>query len=167
MRKKLLKAVVALTLLAGLTLTPALAAELGSQRVGILESTLALSTYTVYDENGYATNYVRLRDVACALQYTTDRFSVIYDGSTRVTTGATYIPDGSELACPTEIGTAKTYTAVVTVNGTGKRMPAVFITSPGSQDGNFYYKLRDLGQAIGFDVGWRAETGIYIDPRWK
>ena len=167
MRKKLLRAVGALVLLAGLTLTPTLAAELGSQRVGILESNLALSTYTVYDENGYATNYVRLRDVACALQYTTDCFSVSYDGSTRVTTGATYIPDGSELKCPTEMGSAKTYTAVVTVDGVGKRMEAMFITPPGSQDGNFYYKLRDLGQAIGFDVGWSAEQGIYIDTMWK
>ena len=167
MRKKLLKAMVALTLLAALAITPALAAELGSQRVGILESNLALSTYTVYDANGYATNYVRLRDVACALQYTTDRFDVRYDGSTRVTTGEAYSPDGSELKCPTEIGTAKTYTVVVTVDGSGKRMEAIFITSPGSQDGNFYYKLRDLGQAIGFDVGWSAEKGIYIDTMWN
>ena len=26
-----------------------------------------------------------------------------------------------------------------------------------------YYKLRDLGQAIGFNVGWSAEKGIFIE----
>ena len=166
MRKKLFGAALVLTLLAGLMTTPALAAELGSQRVGILESNLALSTYTVYDANGYATNYVRLRDVACALQYTTDCFSVSYDGSTRVTTGAAYVPDGSEMAYPRELGSVKSYKGVLTVDGVGAQKQAMFITLPGSQDGNFYYKLRDLGEAIGFDVGWSAERGVYIDTQW-
>ena len=26
-----------------------------------------------------------------------------------------------------------------------------------------YYKLRDLGQALGFHVGWSAEQGVYIE----
>ncbi len=27
------------------------------------------------------------------------------------------------------------------------------------------YKLRDLGQALGFNVGWSAEKGVYIETK--
>ena len=29
--------------------------------------------------------------------------------------------------------------------------------------GYTYYKLRDLGQVLGFNVSWSAQRGIYID----
>ena len=30
-------------------------------------------------------------------------------------------------------------------------------------DGNNYFKLRDLGKALDFYVGWTAERGVYIE----
>ena len=159
-----LGALLALAVLAALLVTPAGAAELTVQRVEVLGVPLDLSAYTVYNEWGYATNYVRLRDVAWALQFTTDRFDVDYDGSTLITTGAEYRVVGGELTYPATDGSTITpYTAVLTVDGEGVRKQAMFIIPPGSRNGNFYYKLRDLGEAIGFDVGWSAERGIYID----
>ena len=29
--------------------------------------------------------------------------------------------------------------------------------------GNNYFKLRDLGKALGFNVGWSKEQGVYIE----
>ena len=165
--KKCVGALLALTLLTALLAVPASAAGLTVQKIDILDCPLGLSTYTVYDANGYATNYVRLRDVACALQYTTNRFNVDYDGSTVITTGAQYVSVGGELTQPADQGVVvQPRTAVLTVDGFGVQKEALLITPPGSQNGNFYFKLRDLGEAIGFDVGWSAERGIYIDTQW-
>ena len=166
MRGKLPRFAAALAALAVLTLTPALAAEFTVQRVEVLGVPLDLSAYTVYDADGYATNYVRLRDVAWALQFTTDRFSVDFDGSTLITTGGAYAPTGEEMTYPDNQGAAvRSYTAVLTVDGEGVQKPAVLVTPPGGQDGSFYYKLRDLGEAIGFDVEWSPQRGIYIDTQ--
>ena len=157
--KRRFGALLALVLLAA----PASAAGLTVQRVEVLGVPLDLSAYTVYNEWGYATNYVRLRDVAWALQFTTDRFNVSYDGSTRVDTGQGYIPDGTEMTGLPDGATAQATRAVITVNGAGHPLNAYLITPPDSTAGNFYFKLRDLGTAIGFTVGWSAEQGVYIE----
>lgn len=162
--KKLLGAGLALGLLA----TSALAAtapsdKLDIQTVEVLGIPLVFSCYTVYDESGYATNYVKLRDVAWGLQFTSRRFDVTYDGSTVITTGAEYQVVGSEVTYPTAVGTVTPYTAVLTVDGVGVQKEALLVTQPGETDGSFYYKLRDLGDAIGFDVGWSPDRGVYIE----
>lgn len=162
--KKLVGAALALALLAAPAwAAPAQGAELTVQTVEVLGVPLALSAYTVYDENGYATNYVRLRDVAWAMQYTARRFNVGYDGSTVITTGEAYETVGGELTYPAALGTVQVYTAVLTVDGMGVQKEALFITQPGQTDGSFYYKLRDLGEAIGFGVGWSADRGVYLE----
>ena len=157
--KKWIVGLLALALLA----TPALAAEPTRQSVEVGGKPVEFSMYTLYDENGYATNYVKLRDVAWALQFTSKRFNVSYDGSTVVTTGAQYVLVGNEMSLLEAVGSVKTYTAVLTVDGVGVQKEALLITPPGSSDGNFYYKLRDLGDAIGFGVGWSAERGVYLE----
>lgn len=157
--KRLFALVLALSLLA----LPATAAEATVQSVEILGVPLDLSMYTLYDENGYATNYVKLRDVAWAMQYTSLPFNVDYDGSTLVTTGVRYVTQGGEMTLLGPVASATMYTAVLTVDGVGVQKEAVLVTPVGAQNGNFYYKLRDLGEAIGFTVGWSESRGVYIE----
>lgn len=153
----------ALMLALALLALPAAAAEATVQSVEILGVPLNFSMYTLYDENGYATNYVKLRDVAWAMQYTSLPFNVDYDGSTLVTTGVKYVTQGGEMSLLGAVASAKMYTAALTVDGVGTQKEAILVTPVGDQSGNFYYKLRDLGEAIGFTVGWSADRGVYIE----
>ena len=162
--KKLLTLILAAVLLVILpTGATALDAEATRQTVGVDGTPVDFSMYTVYDTNGFATNYVKLRDVAWALRDTRGHFGVTYDGSTRVDTGWGYDPDGTEMAGLATGSTAQPCKAVITVNGKGHPLDAYLITPPGTNAGNFYFKLRDLGQAIGFGVYWSAERGVYIE----
>ena len=140
-------------------------AEATCQTVNVDGTAVDFSMYTVYDKNGYATNYVKLRDVGWALRETPAHFQVTYDGSTRVETGLGYTPDGTEMAGLPGGVSAQASRAVITVNGTGHPLEAYLITPPGSNAGNFYFKLRDLGRAIGFTVDWSANRGVYIETQ--
>ncbi len=158
-----MKKLLALLLLSALCLTPALADQAAVETIEVAGVPWDFSVYTAYDENGFATNYVKLRDVAWVLQMTYSKFSVAYDGSTVITTGAAYEPLGNEMqTLTTQDVTAKRYTAVLTVDGVGVPLDALLVTPADGGDGNFYYKLRDLAQAIGFTVGWSADRGVYI-----
>lgn len=169
------KRVLALVLAAALALTPsvgALAAEgektyppqTTTQMVDIDGVPMVFFMYTVYNEWGFATNYVKLRDVAWALSGTAAQFGVDYDGSTKVTTGAEYVPDGSEVVPLDGNALAEgLYRAVITVDGVGHGLDSYLIRPQGAGDGNFYFKLRDLGEAIGFTVGWSETRGVYIE----
>lgn len=157
-----MKRLLAALLCAGALVLPALGAEATSQRVEVNGVPVGFSMYTVYNQWGFATNYVKLRDVAWALRDTSGRFAVDYDGSTRVDTGGDYSPVGTEMAPLDAVAEAKAYRAVVTVDGVGWPMEAYLITPPGASAGNFYFKLRDLGEAIGFAVGWSPERGVFI-----
>ena len=160
-----MKKLLVLTLMAALLVVPAFAAEATYQSVSVDGVAVDFSMYTVYDENGFATNYVKLRDVAWALRDTPGHFGVTYDGSTRVDTGALYVADGSEMAGLPDGASAQLVRAVITVDGTGHPMVAYLITPPDSNAGNFYFKLRDLGAAIGFTVDWSADRGVYIETQ--
>lgn len=154
---------VTLVLAALLLPLPALGAEATIQSVEILGTPLNFSMYTLYDAAGNATNYVKLRDVAWAMQYTTRPFDVDYDGSTVVTTGVRYTTQGGEMAVLGPVASAQVYTAALTVDGVGVQKEAILVKAQGEKDGHFYYKLRDLGEAIGFTVGWDGDRGIYIE----
>lgn len=39
---------------------------------------------------------------------------------------------------------------------------AIYLTSD-TGGGFTYYRLRDLGKALGFNVGWSAERGVFIE----
>ena len=160
-----MKKLLAAALCAALLILPALGAEATTQNVEVDGQSVSFSMYTVYDQNGFATNYVKLRDVAYALRDTPAKFRVDYDGSTRADTGADYTATGTEMTPLPAQATAENYRAVITVDGVGCPMDAYLITAPGAAGGNFYFKLRDLGAAIGFNVGWSAERGVYIETQ--
>ena len=114
-----------------------------------------LQNPTVYKIDG--SNYFKLRDVAMMLSGTGKQFSVGYDaalGAVQVTTGQAYAPDGSELAGQASGGrNAVLSSSAVYINGVQAGGLTVY-----NIDGNNYFKLRDLGQALDFFVGWDSGT---------
>ena len=53
-------------------------------------------------------------------------------------------------------------TVTVTINGQPVELEAVVLTEPNG-GAHTYFKLRDVGQSVGFNVDWNAETGITVD----
>jgi len=109
-------------------------------------------------------NYFKLRDIAYVLNQTKKRFAVGWDAQQNaisLTSGAEYIPQGTEMARGN--GTAKmpSFTSSrVYLDGKEIKLTAYNI------GGSNYFKLRDMGDSLGFVVRWddaekviRIETG--------
>ncbi len=121
--------------------------------------------YALKDEAGGATNYVKLRDVADVLSGSQVRFDVDWDGSVNIRTGQNYTPVGGELE--PVFGGDREYaasTAAVKIDGVPTDLEAITLTDKNG-GGHTYFKLRDLGEALGFPVDWSAETGVTIQTR--
>ncbi len=114
----------------------------------------AAKTTEIYNING--ANYFKLRDMAALLNGTGSQFSVSYDEAARmisVQTGQPYQSVGGELTT----GTDKSATTVkssqsIQVNGETLDLTAFNI------GGNNFFKLRELGIALGFDVDYDEAT---------
>lgn len=111
-----------------------------------------------YNING--NNYYKLRDIALILNDSTAQFSVAWDKSTRsmdLTPGSSYETVGGELgAIPTETATAQTSNETVLINGSKASLTAYNV------DGYNYFKLVDLGDALGFDVGYESSSRTVV-----
>ena len=111
-----------------------------------------------YNING--NNYYKLRDIALILNGTTAQFGVSWDKSTRsmnLTPGSSYEAVGGELgAIPTKNATALTSNETVLINGIKASLTAYNV------DGYNYFKLVDLGDALGFDVGYESKTRTVV-----
>lgn len=121
--------------------------------------------YALKDANGNLTNYIKLRDIASLLNGTAVQFDVSWDGAVNILSGHAYTPNGSEMTTPFSGDRAYTFaTAPTKVNGKEIAMDAIVLKD--DQGGAYtYYKLRDLGEALGFTVDWSAQRGIYIETR--
>ena len=102
-------------------------------------------------------NYFKLRDVAVAVDGTVANFEVGYDSATKaitLTKGTAYT--GSKEAATATAGekTAKLSTQVVVLDGAEADLTAYNI------DGYNYFKLRDLGTALGFEVTWDSAAKL-------
>lgn len=106
----------------------------------------------IYNIDGY--NYFKLRDIAMLLRDTSARFSVDYqDGVISVTTGAAYTPVGGELVIGADrSGSCVPGNEFLMIDGREYYLTAYNL------GGNNFFKLRDLGDALGFYVGYREET---------
>lgn len=119
--------------------------------------------YMLKDANGNGTNYLKLRDVAYVLNGTEAQFNVGWDGAAgaiTLTTGAAYVPAGSEMSTP--FSGDQTYTdnqSAVLVNGVQTDLEAITLTDS-SGAGYTYFKLRDLGEALGFTVDWDGTSVV-------
>ena len=105
------------------------------------------------DVEAYSINgetYCKLRDVAMLLSDTPVRFSVDYDAETDavvLTSGAPYTPVGGELSTETDRSAALAVSRQsLTADGESLSLCAYNLA------GNNFYRLRDLGAALGFDV---------------
>ena len=109
-----------------------------------------------YNING--SNYFKLRDIAYLLSDTEARFSVEYDSKTNTVTivsGESYFPIGTELdssaaAAPKSV---KASPQSLIING-----HRVSWLSAYNVDASNYFKLRDLGEELGFGVDYDKDT---------
>lgn len=100
-------------------------------------------------------NYFKLRGLAEVLSGTSSQFDVAWDGernAVEIITGKPYTPDESNTNnayyFPGESYTAIPSTSKIFVDGIEQSITAYTI------DGSNYFKLRDLGELIPFDVEW-------------
>ena len=111
-------------------------------------------TTEVYNISDY--NYFKLRDIAMLLKDTAAKFSVDFDPETRivtVVTGEDYVPVGGELETGTDKSASCKLSAwKVEVNGEVKDIVAYHL------GGNNFFKLADLGEALGFGVAYDDVT---------
>jgi len=118
--------------------------------------------FDAYNING--SNYFKLRDLAYILNGTEKQFEVGWDGTNNaisLTSGKAYTVAGGEM---TGKGAgdkmAAETTSKILLDGKEVTFSAYNI------EGNNYFKLRDVGQAFGFDVDWDgANNAIMIDTR--
>lgn len=161
-RKRLLS--LALVLAALLTLsTGALAADTAVVSRQKLTVDGADAPVTAYNIDGY--NYFKLRDVACLLNGTSAQFSVRYDEETNsilIVTGEAYTANGSELQ-PMDKGDRDAVKSVQTLYINGEKVSSL---AAYNIEGYNYFKLRDLGTALGFSVDYDqdANTMLIITP---
>ena len=119
-----------------------------------------LRNATVYKIND--SNYFKIRDLAAVLNGTGKQFSVGYDAASKsvtATTGYAYQAVGGELSgAASGSQTAAVSNDTVIVNGAVAQNVTVY-----KIDGSNYFKLRDLGSALGFAVDYEAGKGMIIN----
>ena len=151
MKKRLLALLIVIALL------PALSSGAFAAGVSRSQQTVNVDgvqrSFDVYTVDGY--NYFKLRDIAFVLNGTPAQFSVDYDDTARVikaVTGSPYQPNGTEM----DIGADKSGTAApssqkLMINDKIVDLKAYAI------GGNNYFKLRELGIALGFEVAYNEK----------
>ncbi len=107
-------------------------------------------------------NYFKLRDIAYVLRSTGSRFSVSWDGENKcvsLVTGEDYEPDGTELDLAFGDKSASAVPSGDRILINGEERPDLSAYKLG---GNNFYKLRDLGDALGFQVDYEKETNTAV-----
>jgi hypothetical protein len=118
---------------------------------------VAFDAYNIADAN-----YFKLRDVAFALNGAEKQFAVGWDADNNaisLVSGQAYTPIGGELEAKGEGAKTPAPTdSKIFLNGAEIQLTAYNI------DGANYFKLRDIGAALGFGVDWDgANNAIAID----
>lgn len=116
--------------------------------------------YALVDENGYQTNYLKLRDVASVMNGSASQFEVSWDGAINIEKGHSYTPNGTEFQSTFwgsqiyEINQSRT-----NIQGVGTDLDAI-VLKDGNGSGYTYYKLRDLGQVLDFQITWNQRDQV-------
>ena len=147
--KKFLSAVLALMLLLSLAV-PALAAgaQISQQKLTVDGEEIECEKYNID-----GSNYFKLRDLAYLLNGTGSQFAVGYDeetGTVTIATGEAYKPNGTELAdIADNSATARPSSKTIMIDGEAVEGISVY-----NIGGSNFFKLRELGDALGFEVDY-------------
>ncbi len=134
-----------------------------TQVVEIDGNKVTFEMYALLNEDGNPTNYIKVRDLALALNGTAAQFEVDWNGAVNLVSGTPYTANGSENNTPFSDEREYTLPANPTnVNGEASDLTAIFLTDDNG-GGYTYYQLRDLGKKLGFNVGWDSERGIFAE----
>lgn len=146
------KAIVSFVLLSGMVFsgvpcTYAAAAEAyrTSSAIQINDYNCAIAGYNINNNN-----YFRLRDLAYYLRDTSAKFDIVWNegyNSIELTTGSAYTENGEDVKTYYRTIAQPTASQLI-IDGREVYAEAYNI------DGNNYYKLRDLGEYIPFEVQW-------------
>ena len=137
-----------------------------TQTVTVDGKAVEFQMYALVDANGNGTNYIKLRDMAQVLNGTKAQFSVGYDNASKsisVATGQAYASTGTEMKTPFSgdrsytVGSQSFQVIVKAVD-----MSAITLVDDAGGGYN-YFKLRDLGRALDFYVGYSKEQGVFIE----
>ena len=113
----------------------------------------------IYNIDGY--NYFKLRDLAYLLNGTGSQFAVGYDEATRtvsVSAGAPYFPNGTELVIGDDMAsTSQPSTQPLLIDGQLRGDLHAY-----NIGGYNFFKLRDLGDALNFDVDYNEDTRTMV-----
>ena len=138
-------------------------AHASTQMVEIDGRKVRFEMYALWDAEGNPTNYVKVRDLALALNGTPAQFSVDWDGAVNLTAGRPYVSNGSENFTPFRGDRSYTTPANPTyVGGAVSDLIAIFLTDDDG-GGYTYYQLRDLGRKLGFNVDWTGDRGVFVE----
>lgn len=138
-----------------------------SKTISLDGKTVTLDAYTVTNSEGGDTTYVKLRDIAALLNGTGSQFNVDWQNqSIYMASSSSYTTqNGTELKLiPGTDGSYQKNTAPVLLDNVVKPLDGIILTDS-EGGGHTFFKLRDLGEALGFTVGWSAEQGIYIQTK--
>ena len=172
--KKLLSILLAALLIAAILPTAAFAdgpaIVLSTQKLRVNGKTVDCERYNIDNSN-----YFQLRDLAYALNGTGSQFSVSWDGVNKcasLVTGEAYEPQGTEMQMSDfdKIDTAAPSQDKIVINGELRSDLSVYKIG-----GHNYFKLRELGDALGFYVDYDtpSQTMIVITkaavqaPEWR
>jgi len=139
-----------------------------TQTIDVGGKAVSFQMYALKDENGDPTNYVKLRDLADVLDGTAAQFNVTWskEEGVGIETGTAYTSrNGTEGNTPYSGDMPYQKGAATTqVDGQAVPLQAFVLTDPADGGQTTYYKLRDLGQALGFNVGWSSNRGVFVEP---
>lgn len=117
------------------------------------------TNFEAYNING--NNYFKLRDVALALRGTQKQFEVGWDGEKNaisLSSKTPYSGKAGTVSTSKQQRKASRTNSAIYVDGVKKDFTAYQI------NGNNFFKLRDLGQTLDFNVGWDSATqSVTID----
>ena len=148
--KRLISASLALTIILTTQVTLAETANKTDSTIILDGQNIAFDAYNINDNN-----YFKLRDLAYALNGSNSQFSVYWNeelNAISLTRGESYEPVGSELtSTDNSLAEASKTSSKILLDEKEQDFTAYNI------NGSNYFKLRDIGGAIGFLVGWDGE----------
>ena len=151
---------------AGSTVQPQNVAYATSYSILVDGKAVEFKAYALKDANGNDTNYLKVRDVAYILNGTQAQFNVDWDGAAGSIVLQTKTPyttaNGSEMNSSfTGNQPYQKNPATVLVDGVKTDFDAITLTDAGNS-GHTYFKIRDLGKYLGFEVTWDSAQGAIV-----